>query len=165
MSAVIHSLHQRLASAAERSDRDGFASLFHPRAVVRSGSGEQIYHGREGVDAWYAGLTATPVFEPTVVEVESVGDDAWFLSGRLQMSAEEGGLVDAPMAWLIVLRDELIWRSQPVRDRREAHAVAQALKSDGPDRPRAADAPGAADGPAQAAGAESSTVRPAFSMT
>jgi ketosteroid isomerase-like protein len=129
MEEAIRSLYERMGSAVDRGDRRAFAELFHPEAEFRSSTSGEVYRGHAGVDAWFDALSTTPVFRPTVVHADPVETDAWFISGRLQASIESGGIADNQMAWLVILKDELIWRYQPITDRAEAEVIAHTIRS------------------------------------
>jgi ketosteroid isomerase-like protein len=124
----LEAVYAQLMSCVARGDRKAFLDLFHEEVSFQSATGEHTYQGRQGAQAWWDALTTAPVFQPTVTEARALGDGAWFVTGRLQSAVESGGIADRPAAWVIVLRDGRIWRSQPVGEENEAAAIAASLR-------------------------------------
>jgi hypothetical protein len=127
---VIRQLEHGLRDAVERGSWDDFRILFHPEVELRTTACRR-YAGAEGLEEWWRDLRDAPVYEPTFHEVTSLGADGWFLRGRVMLSQESGGIADHSAAWLVILRDGLIWRSLAVDDEDEARALAGLLAPSG----------------------------------
>jgi len=121
---AIRSIYARAATAVKQKDRGAFVELFHPEVELRSTITDQVYRGHEGANAWFDVLTTRLVLAPTIVEIESVDANAWYVSGRLQASMPGGVIADRPITWLVVLDEGLIWRFQPVDSRVDAEVIA-----------------------------------------
>ena len=113
-------------AAYERGDLDALAELVHPEAEIQMLLlGGDVARGPEGLREALAQVTV--VHQPTVTAIESIGDDAALMIGRLQYTDTRGGLSDHPAVWLSVLRDGKLWRSLTFGSVEEARAGYDAL--------------------------------------
>lgn len=117
-------------------DLDEVAALIHPDAEIQMlllGGGSA--RGPEELrDALARGESL--VHEPTVLQVESIADDAAIMVGRIRYTDTRGGLTDREATWLTVLRDERLWRVRVFASAEEARtAYAEMRAGDVPDHP------------------------------
>ena len=113
--------------AFNRQDRDRMKELTHPDGEVqglRSALEGTSYKGREGVDRFWA--EALEIWEELRLENPEIvdGDGRALMRGRLIARGRgSGAVVDQEIAWLVEVRDGLVWRIwtrlDPAEARRE----------------------------------------------
>jgi hypothetical protein len=103
---------RRLFTMTEARDWERFIALIHPDAVIalRSQPG-RVLHGREEVLDYVSSVVSTRrVHEVTVDVLEQLAGNAVVALGRLFV-ADERGVMDAAVGWLMLFEDGMLRRS------------------------------------------------------
>jgi ketosteroid isomerase-like protein len=120
---------KRALEAFSRSEADAFADLTTDDVEWKTGlgavEGGEIFHGREGVETYFARLgSAWDEFRFIPDEFRD-RDDIVLVLGRLEGRGRGGGVpVDSPVGAVWDLRAGKVWRLRAYLDRAEASEVA-----------------------------------------
>ncbi len=129
---------RRAVEAFNNQDVEGLKAITHPDAEIfslRSALEGTSYKGKAGVDEFWADALETWE-ELRVEDVELFDRDgrALVVCRLILRGRGSGAEVDHPFAWIVELRDGLMWRLQSTLDveaaRREFEAEARAEGSD-----------------------------------
>ena len=115
-------LHARVAREFERRDFEGYVELMHREVeftTVAFGE-ERVFRGHDGVAEWWETLSARPGYDAYASAATAIADDAVLVRARIRAPSQSGGYLDAAGLWLLVARDGLVWRYQPVESEDQA---------------------------------------------
>jgi ketosteroid isomerase-like protein len=122
----------RLAYAAWSSrDIDALLGVVHPdaeaRPILGANIGSSVYHGKEGLRAWFEDLHQEwETFETGVTGIEEQGGRALLTIQVHARGRASGIVIDGELYHLVEFRDGLIGRLEAFRDR---HAALEALQA------------------------------------
>ena len=117
-------LHARVARAFERRDLAAYLALMHPDVAFTTVAfgRERVFRGHEGVREWWEALSVRPGYDAYRASATAIADDAVLIRARIRAPNDAGGYLDAAALWLLIVRDELVWRYRPVESEEAARA-------------------------------------------
>ena len=125
----IESLRTQLADAMAAGDEDGYIDLMHPDLVFTTVAfgDHQVFRGRAGAREWWEKREEAVVYDIYSARVERISPHAIVIEARMRHGETGQGMEDAIAMWLVVERDGLVWRYQPVDSKAEARAILETL--------------------------------------
>ncbi len=122
----VEQLREQMEQAMDSGDESRFVAAIHPDAVFTTVvfGGRHVFRGKDGAREWWTRYRGATVYEVYSLASERITEDAVLISARLRVAGSERGMEDAPRSWVMVERDGLIYRYQPVESREEALAAA-----------------------------------------
>ena len=108
--------------AWSRRDIDTLVTVVHPDAVARpilgANIGTSVYHGHDGLRAWFRDLHQEwEAFKTRVARIEKRGDRALLTLDIHARGRASGVVIEGEMYHLVEIRDGLILRLEAFRDR------------------------------------------------
>jgi hypothetical protein len=121
----VEELRVQMTEAMDSGDESQFVDAIHPDAVFTTVvfGGRQVFRGKDGAREWWSRYRGATVYEVYSLQVERIDEHAILITARLRVSGSERGMEDAPRSWVVIERDGLIYRYQPVESRDEAAAA------------------------------------------
>jgi hypothetical protein len=118
-------------AAYERGDLEALSRFVHSDAEIEmlalQGDVARGPDGlRETLESMREGL-----HRPTMTRIETIGDDAALMIGRIQYADPDRGVTDRSAVWLTVLRDGMLWRTRVFGNAAEARAAYAELREVG----------------------------------
>ncbi len=125
----IESLRTQLADAMAAEDEDGYVELMHPDAVFTTVAfgDQQVFRGRAGAREWWAKREDAVVYDVYSTHVERISPHAIVIDARMRHGEAGQGVEDANAMWLVIERDGLVWRYQPVDSKTDALTILETL--------------------------------------
>ncbi len=125
----IESLRTRLADAMAAGDEDAYIELMHPDVVFTTVAfgDQQVFRGQAGARAWWEKREEAVVYDIYSARTERISPHAIVIEARMRHSEAGQGIEDAVAMWLVIEKDGLVWRYQPVDSKTDALAILEAV--------------------------------------
>ena len=112
-------------------DIDALLTVVHPdaeaRPILGANIGTSVYHGHDGLRAWFRDLHQEwEAFETRVARIEERGDRALLTLDIHARGRASGVVIEGEMYHLVEIRDGLILRLEAFRDRDAAVTALEA---------------------------------------
>lgn len=125
----IESLRTHLADAMAAEDEAGYIALMHPDLVFTTVAfgDQEVFRGQAGAREWWGKREEAVVYDIYSAHVERISPHAIVIEARMRHSETGQGMEDANAMWLVVEKDGLVWRYQPVDSKADALTILETL--------------------------------------
>ena len=114
-------------------DEDGYIELMHPDVVFTTVAfgNQQVFRGQAGAREWWEKREEAVVYDIYSARVERISPHAIVIEARMRHGETGQGMEDAVAMWLVIERDGLVWRYQPVDSKADAITILETLDDSG----------------------------------